>query len=131
MASLDDERNGTLYGMQLPQMQRRLCARRDRLRLQFQADSLKDTCDSATFARHGDVALCPKDARSSFITFLRSGDHDDETVKQAAVAMRHTSQMQASATYDKGSSDKAVAAVMKVAGDFSAKFKASSSTDAA
>ena len=43
------------------------------------------------FNRHGDVPLCPKDARSSFITFLRSGEHDDETVKAAAVAMRHSS----------------------------------------
>ena len=46
--------------------------------------------------------------------------------------MRHTSKMQASATYDKGSSDRAVAAVMKVACDYSAKFRssgASSSTD--
>ena len=45
----------------------------------------------AIFARHGDVALCPKDARASFITFLRSGEHDEETVKAAAVAMRHSS----------------------------------------
>ena len=83
----------------------------------------------AVFARHGDVALCPKDARSSFITFLRSGDHDDEAVKAAAVAMRHSSKMQASARYDKGSSDKRVASAMKVAADFSAKYQASSSTD--
>ena len=76
----------------------------------------------ATFARHGDVALCPKDARSSFITFLRSGDHDDETTKAAAVAMRHSSKMQASDTYDKGSSDKRVCAAMKVAADYSARF---------
>ena len=90
----------------------------------------------ATFARHGDVALCPKDARSSFITFLRSGDHNDEVVKAAAVAMRHSSKMQASATYDKGGSDRRVSAAMKVAADYSAKFSsnatastASSSTD--
>ena len=48
------------------------------------------------------LALCPKDARSSFITFLRSGDHDDETVKAAAIAMRHSSKIQASAAYNKG-----------------------------
>ena len=76
------------------------------------------------FARHGDVALCPKDARSSFITFLRSGDHDDEVTRAAAVAMRHSSKMQASSAYDKGSCDRRVSAAMKVAADYSAKFKA-------
>jgi integrase len=85
----------------------------------------------AMFARHGDVALCPKEARSSFITFLRSGDHDDEAVQAAAIAMRHSSKTQASAAYDKGASDRRVAAAMKVAADYSAKFTsgASSSTD--
>ena len=90
-------------------------------------------CVKATFARHGDVALCPKDARASFITFLRSGDHDDATVKAAAIAMRHSSKIQASATYDKGGSDRRVSAAMKVAADYSAKFTsgaASSSMDA-
>ena len=47
-------------------------------------------CVKAIFARHGDVAFCPKDARSSFITFLRWGDHDDEAVKAAAIAMRQS-----------------------------------------
>ena len=85
----------------------------------------------ATFARHGDVALAPKDARSSFITFLRSGEHDDEAVKAAAIAMRHSSKTQASRAYDKGESDRRVSAAMKVASDYSAKFtsSASSSTD--
>ena len=69
------------------------------------APSAWSKCVKATFARHGDVALCPKDARASFITFLRSGDHDDKTVKAAATAMRHSSKIQASATYDKGMSD--------------------------
>lgn len=69
------------------------------------APSAWSKCVKATFARHGDVALCPKDARASFITFLRSDDHDDETVKAAATAMRHSSKIQASATYDKGLSD--------------------------
>ena len=90
----------------------------------------------AIFARHGDVAFCPKDARSSFITFLRSGAHDDEAVKAAAIAMRHSSKTAASAAYDKGASDRRVSAAMKVAADYSAKFSsnatastASSSTD--
>ena len=69
------------------------------------APSAWSKCVKATFARHGDVALCPKGARASFITFLRGGDHDDETVKAAAIAMRHSSKIQASATYDKGGSD--------------------------
>ena len=78
----------------------------------------------AIFARHSDVALCPKDCRSSFITFLRSGEHDDETIRSAAVAMRHSSKTQASASYDKGETDRRVSAAMKVASDFSAKFSA-------
>jgi hypothetical protein len=78
----------------------------------------------AIFARHGDVALCPKDTRASFITFLRSGEHDNETVKAAAVAMRHSSKTQASAAYDKGASDRRVSAAMKVASDYSARFNA-------
>ena len=85
----------------------------------------------ATFGRHGGVALCPKDARSSFVTFLKSGEHDDDAVRAAAAAMRHSSKTQASASYDKGASDRRVAAAMKVAADFSAKFtaEASSSTE--
>ena len=62
--------------------------------------------------------------------------HNDEVVKAAAVAMWHSSKMQASATYDKGGSDRRVSAAMKVAADYSAKFSsnvtastASSSTD--
>ena len=85
----------------------------------------------AIFARHGDVALCPKDVRSSFITFLRSGEHDDDTVQAAAIAMRHSNKTQASAAYDKGACDRHVSAAMKVAADYSAKFTtgSSSSTD--
>jgi hypothetical protein len=82
----------------------------------------------AIFARHGDVAFCPKDARSSFITFLRSGDHDDEAVKAAAIAMRHSSKTQASAAYDKGACDRRVSAAMKVAAEYSAKFMAGASS---
>ena len=82
----------------------------------------------AIFARHGDVAFCPKDARSSFITFLRSGAHDDEAVKAAAIAMRHSSKTAASAAYDKGASDRRVSAAMKVAAEYSAKFMAGASS---
>ena len=73
---------------------------------------------------NGDVALCPKDARSSFITFLRSGDHDDDAVKATAIAMRHSSKTQASAAYDKGACDRRESATMKVAAGYSAKFTA-------
>ena len=95
------------------------------------APSAWSKCVKATFARHGDVALCPKDARSSFITFLRGGDHDDETVKAAAIAMRHSSKIQASATYDKGGSDRRVSAAMKVAADYSAKFSSGTASSSA
>ena len=79
------------------------------------------------FKRHGDVGLCPKDLRASFITFLRSGEHGDGAVKAAAVAMRHSSKTQASAAYDK-KGDRLVRAAMKVASDHSAKFAATSCT---
>ena len=82
----------------------------------------------AIFARHGDVAFCPKDARSSFITFLRSGEHGDDAVQAAAVAMRHSSKTQASAAYDKGSSDRRVRAAMTAAMEYSAKFTTGSAS---
>ena len=74
------------------------------------------------FMRHGGVKLSPKDARASFITFLRSGEHDDAAVKAASIAMRHSSKTQASNAYDTGSCDLRVSAAMKVAADFSDKF---------
>ena len=85
----------------------------------------------SVFQKHGNVGLCPKDTRSSFITFLRSGEHDDQTVKAAAVAMRHSSKTAESSAYDKGSCDRRVSAAMKVASDFSAKFSAASSSGSA
>lgn len=80
------------------------------------------------FERHGGVKMCPKDARSSFITFLRSGEHGDDAVQAAAVAMRHSSKTQASAAYDKGSSDRRVRAAMAAAMEYSSKFTAASSS---
>ena len=80
------------------------------------------------FERHGGAKMCPKDARSSFITFLRSGEHGDDAVQAAAVAMRHSSKTQASAAYDKGSSDRRVRAAMAAAMDYSSKFTAASSS---
>ena len=53
---------------------------------------------------------------------------ETEALKAAAIAMRHSSKMQASAAYDKGASDKRVSAAMKVAAEYSARFSASSSS---
>ena len=44
----------------------------------------------ATFKAHSGVALSPKDCRSSFITFMRDGDHGDEVLTSAATAMHHS-----------------------------------------
>ena len=64
----------------------------------------------------------PKDIRSSFITFLKSTEHSDETLRSCAHAMRHSSTMQESAAYDKGSGDRLTASVCKVAAEFASRF---------
>ena len=51
-----------------------------------------------------------------------------QAVQAAAVAMRHSSKTQASAAYDKGSSDRRVRAAMAAAMDYSRKFTAASSS---
>lgn len=76
------------------------------------------------FKRNAGVALAPKDLRSSFVTFLKSGEHDDATLKAAAAAMRHSSKTQASAAYDKGANDRTTAAAMQVAAEYAASFPA-------
>ena len=45
------------------------------------------------YATHseGGVALCPKDLRASYITFLRSSAVEDDLVRETALAMRHSS----------------------------------------
>ena len=78
-------------------------------------------------AAHDDRSLAFALHQASYLELLLgddgdSGEHDDETVKAAAVAMRHSSKMQASAAYDKGGSDRRVSAAQKVAAEFSAKF---------
>ena len=56
----------------------------------------------ATFKMYSDgcVAMCPKDVRAAYITFLRDGydegAHDDAVLTSAAKAMRHSSSMQQS-----------------------------------
>ena len=49
------------------------------------------------------MAFAPKDLRSSFVTFLLSNANPDEALKKAvAQAMRHSTALQGSATYDRG-----------------------------
>ena len=68
------------------------------------------------------VPLAPKELRASFITFLKSGEHSDATLKAAAKAMRHSSKTQASSAYHKGKHDEVVAAAMRVAVEFASRF---------
>jgi uncharacterized membrane protein YgcG len=76
----------------------------------------------AAFKRFSGVALSPKDCRSSFVTFLRDGDHGDETLRAAAKAMRHSTTMAASAHYDKHGSDRIVASAVSAADAFARRF---------
>lgn len=76
------------------------------------------------YKKHAGVAICPKDLRASFISWLRSGEHGDEVLKAAAVAMRHDSQTAASATYDKEGTQRLVESAMKVAAAASAQYAA-------
>ena len=76
----------------------------------------------ATFKAYGDVALCPKDCRASFVTWLRSGEHGDDVLTSAARQMRHSSQMSESATYDKEKAARVVSAASKAADAFALRF---------
>ena len=76
----------------------------------------------ATFEAYGGVALCPKDCRASFVTWLRSGEHGDDVLTSAARQMRHSSQMSASATYNKEKAARVVSAASKVADAFAQRF---------
>ena len=69
------------------------------------------------------VPLAPKELRSSFITFLRSGDNSDAALKSAAFAMRHSSAQARGPAYDKERSERLSAAAVQVATDFAAGFK--------
>ena len=57
----------------------------------------------AVFKAHAGVPLAPKELRSSFITFLRSGHNSDAALKSAAFAMRHSSTQARGPAYDKDS----------------------------
>ena len=74
------------------------------------------------YKRYADVSLAPKDLRSCYVTFLKSGDHGDEILRATAVKMRHSSKMQSSAAYDK--SNKLAQTAVATCSEYSAKFKA-------
>ena len=76
----------------------------------------------ALFMSYSGVALAPKDLRSSHVTWLKSGDHDDETLRSAAQAMRHSSKTQDSTAYNKGKSNRLVQRSVDAAAAFAAKF---------
>ena len=75
-----------------------------------------------TFKTYSGVALSPKDCRASFITWLRDGAHGDETLRSAALAMKHSSTTAASASYDKHGSDRLVGAAVAVADAFAKRY---------
>jgi hypothetical protein len=77
-----------------------------------------------TFKAYSGVALSPKDCRSSFITFMRDGDHGDEVLASAAQAMHHSSAVAQSAAYDKHGTDRIVAAAVKAADAYAKRFVA-------
>ena len=78
----------------------------------------------STFPTRGIQASSSTDSssESSFVTFLKSGKHSDETLRAAAMAMRHSSTTQGSAAYHKGRSDLLVQAAVDAAASFAARF---------
>ena len=83
------------------------------------------------FKAHAGVPLAPKELRSSFITFLRSGHNSDAALKSAAFAMRHSSAQARGPAYDKERSERLSAAVVQVATDFAAGFQVRGAATAA
>ena len=77
----------------------------------------------SVFKRYSGVALAPKDLRSAHVTWLKTGEHDDATLRAAAQAMRHSSKTQDSAAYHKGKSDRLVQKSVVAAEAFAAKFR--------
>ena len=78
----------------------------------------------AVLKRQAGVAFAPKDLRSSFITFLLSDANSDEALKKAvATAMRHSTTLQGSATYDKERAERTWASAVQVAGAYAARFE--------
>ena len=78
----------------------------------------------AVLKRQAGVAFAPKDLRSSFITFLMSDENSDEALKKAvSTAMRHSTALQGSATYDKERAERTWASAVQVAGAYAARFE--------
>ena len=78
----------------------------------------------AVLKRQAGVAFAPKDLRSSFITFLLSDANTNEALKKAvATAMRHSTALQGSATYDKERAERTWASAVQVAGAYAARFE--------
>jgi hypothetical protein len=75
-----------------------------------------------TFKTYSGVSLSPKDCRSSFVTWMRDGEHGDETLRAAAQAMRHSSATAASASYDKHGTDRVVSAAVAAADAFARRY---------
>ena len=71
----------------------------------------------AVLKRQAGVAFAPKDLRSSFITFLMSDANSDEALKKAVAtpvtAMRHSTTLQGSATYDKERAERTWASAVR------------------
>ena len=79
-----------------------------------------------TYMPHSPIAKphnrCTQDCRSSFVTWLCSGNHSDETLRSAALAMHHSSKMQKSAAYDHEGSNRLVSSAVDVAAAYAASF---------
>ena len=76
------------------------------------------------FKRHAGIAVCPKDLRSSFVTWVKTEHPDNDTLQSAARALKHSTAMQSSIAYDKEKEDRVVAAATAVAERFASTFKA-------
>ena len=72
------------------------------------------------YRRNAGVAVSPKDLRSSYITHLKGGQHDDDSLRDAALAMRHNTATQGSAAYHKRNS--MAQRAVREAASFSAQF---------
>ena len=79
----------------------------------------------AAFKAVSGVALCPKDCRSSFVTWARDNqaEHGNEVLASAAKALRHSSKTAASAAYDKHGTNRVVEAAVNAADAFAARFE--------
>ena len=76
----------------------------------------------AAFKRQSGVALAPKELRSSYITWLRAGEHSDAALRRAARQMRHSSAQQASVAYDREGAARLSVAAVRAVGAHAARF---------